>query len=94
MALTDFLNGIEIGIIVLSILLFGLSILAFRRTGYLRILFAAIAFILFTMQSFLEYQDDTVDILPDVEIDLVLSGVTLAILLLFFFGIAYKSRKS
>ena len=58
MTLTDFLNGIEIGIIVLSVLLFSLSIIAFRRTGLLRILFASAAFILFAIQLFLEYVTD------------------------------------
>lgn len=88
--ISDILNGIEIGIIGLSVLLFALSIIAFRSVRLYKILFASAAFILFAIQSFLEYQDDTLDFLPDIEADILLSGITLGILVLFFLAIARR----
>lgn len=93
MPLTDLLNGIEIGIIVLSISLFALSLIAFRRSGLTRILFASAAFALFAIQLFLELGDDLINFVSDVEADIILSVITLAILLLFFLAILRKNSK-
>lgn len=92
MNLIDLLNGIEISIVVVSISLFVLSLIAFRTTGLMKILFASAAFMLFTIQFIIEYNDDTLNFLPDVEADIVLSGVTLVILILFFLSLVYKNK--
>jgi len=93
MTLIDFLNGIEIGIIVFSIALFTLSLLAFKRSGYSRILFASVAFALFAIQLFVELVDDMLNFVSDVEADIILSFITLVILILLFLAILHKNRK-
>jgi len=82
----------ELIIILFSIVLFALAITAYKTNRNRRIGFAAIAFALFAVQLAVEYVDDIYDYVDDEGIDFILSGITLAILLLFFFAIILKGK--
>jgi hypothetical protein len=78
---------------VFSLLLLTLSILAYKRTGIKKIIFAAIAFSLFAIQLILESLEESLGILEDPPIgDILSSSLTLAILVLFFLAIVRKSN--
>jgi hypothetical protein len=78
---------------VFSLLLLALSILAYKRTGIKKIIFAAIAFSLFAIQLILESLEESFGILEDPPIgDILSSSLTLAILVLFFLAIVRKSN--
>src|SRR5918998_4403795 len=83
---------IQAAIGIFSLLLLGLSILAYRRTGLKKIIFAAIAFSLFAIQLILESLEDTIGILEEPPIgDTLSASMTLAILVLFFLAIVRKN---
>ena len=76
---------------VFSLLLLGLSILAYKRTGIKKIIYAAIAFSLFAIQLILESLEESLGILEDPPIgDILSSSLTLAILVLFFLAIVRR----
>jgi Na+/glutamate symporter len=78
---------------VFSLLLLGLSILAYKRTGLKKIIFAAVAFSLFAIQLILESLEETLGILEDPPIgDILSASMTLAILVLFFLAIVRKTN--
>lgn len=81
---------IEFGIIVFSLVLFGLSLSAYRNSGLKRILFAAGAFALFAVQLGLDYIEEFFDFLEEDSTDIILSLVTLGILILFFLAIVKR----
>jgi len=80
---------IDLGIMSFSIILFVMSITAYRNTHMKKIAFAAVAFALFSVQLFIEYYSEATNILED-QLDLILPIITLLILLLFFFGVVKK----
>ena len=83
---------IQAAIGIFSLLLLALSILAYRRTGMKKIIFAAIAFSLFAIQLILESLEESLGILEEPPIgDILSSAMTLAILVLFFMAIVRKS---
>ena len=83
---------IQAAIGVFSLLLLALSVLAYRRTGLKKIIFAAIAFSLFAIQLILESLEESLGILEEPPIgDILSSAMTLAILVLFFMAIVRKS---
>lgn len=83
---------IQAAIGIFSLLLLALSILAYKRTGLKKIIFAAIAFSLFAIQLILESLEETIDILEDPPIgDILSASMTLAILVLFFLAIVRKN---
>jgi hypothetical protein len=78
---------------VFSLLLLSLSVLAYKRTGIKKIIFAAIAFSLFAIQLILEALEETTGILEEPPIgDILSSAMTLAILVLFFLAIVRKNN--
>jgi hypothetical protein len=84
---------IQAAIGIFSLLLLGLSILAYKRTGLKKIIFAAIAFSLFAIQLILEALEETIGILEEPPIgDILSASMTLAILVLFFLTIVRKSN--
>jgi hypothetical protein len=84
---------IQAAIGIFSLLLLALSILAYRRTGLKKIIFAAIAFSLFAIQLILESLEESLGILEEPPIgDILSSAMTLAILVLFFMAIVRKSN--
>jgi Na+/glutamate symporter len=77
---------------IFSLLLLALSILAYKRTGIKKIIFAAIAFSLFAIQLILESLEESLGILEDPPIgDILSSSLTLAILVLFFLAIVRRN---
>ena len=80
---------IDLGIMAFSLVLFALSISSYRSTKIKKIGFASAAFALFAIQLFLEYLEEALTIFED-NIDAVLSLITLAILVLFFFAVIKK----
>lgn len=76
---------------IFSLLLLALSILAYRRTGLRKIIFAAIAFSLFAIQLILGSLEETFGILEEPPIgDILTATMTLAILVMFFLAIVRK----
>jgi hypothetical protein len=91
----EWYDGIESIILaatgVFSLLLLALSILAYKRTGIKKIIYAAIAFSLFAIQLILESLEESLGILEDPPIgDILSSSLTLAILVLFFLAIVRR----
>ena len=92
---TELFDGVESAIHaiigVFSLLLLALSILAYKRTGLKKLIFAAIAFSLFAVQLLLESIEETF-LFGDLPImDILSSSMTLAILVLFFLAIVRKN---
>jgi len=79
---------LRIVIAALSVLLLTLSLSAYRRTSLRRLLIAATAFGLFAVQIVFEFLDDTLagPFGPPYN-DIISSGITLTILVLFFLAI-------
>jgi hypothetical protein len=86
----DIIRLVDIAIIIFSLMLLGLSINAYRRTGLKKLLFAAVAFALFTVQLLIEYADEVFNIFDEGQVDLVISGVILFTLIMFFLAIVRK----
>jgi len=83
-------NIIQLAIIGLSLFLFGLCIKAYTMYGLRKILFAATAFGLFSVDLFFEYSEDIFDWFEDIESEIITSLIFLAILVLFFVAIIKK----
>ena len=83
-------NVIELGIIAFSLVLFGVSINAYRTTGLKKLAYAAVAFALFAIQLFFEYAEETYDFFEDKQTDIIISSITLAIVVLFFLAVVRK----
>ena len=84
-------DDIEFGIQALTgifaLLLFALSILAYKRTRLKMIIYAAGAFALFAIQLLLQSLGETFDFLESPITSIMSSSLTLAILILFFLAI-------
>ena len=86
----DIADIIEFGIMGFSLVLFALSLSAYRNSGMKRILLAAGAFILFAVQFLIDYIEEYFNLLDEDLADIVLSLITLGILLLFFAAIVKR----
>ena len=86
----DIIGLVDIAIIIFSLVLLSLSINAYRRTGLKKLLFAAVAFALFTVQLLIEYTDEVFNIFDEGQVDLVISGMILFTLIMFFLAIVRK----
>ena len=86
----DFADIIEFGIMGFSLVLFALSISAYRNSGMKRILLAAGAFGLFAVQFLVDYLEEYFSVLDEDSVDIVLSLITLGILILFFTAIVKR----
>ena len=83
-------QAIKIGIAAFSLLLLGLSISAYRNTHIRRLVYAAVAFGLFSLQLFFDYLEDAVPAFDTPYSDIIFFGITLAILVLFFMAIVRR----
>jgi hypothetical protein len=81
---------IKIAIAAFSLLLLGLSISAYKKTSLKRLLYAAVAFGLFSLQMFFDYLEDAVPAFDTPYSDIIFFGITLAILVLFFMAIVRR----
>ena len=80
-------NLIALGIAVISLLLLALSITAYRKTHLKITIYAIIIFALFVVQQLLDYLDDIFSALDIPIINVIISSLTLAILVVFFLAI-------
>ena len=80
-------NAIALGITVISLLLFTLSVTAYRKTRLRVTIYAIIIFALFAIQQFIDYLDNIIVALDNPITDVVISSLTLTILALFFLAI-------
>lgn len=83
-------QAIKVGIAAFSLLLLGLSVSAYRKTGLKKLVYAAVAFGLFALQMFVDYLEDAVPGFDTPYSDMIFFGITLAILVLFFVAIVRK----
>lgn len=83
-------QAIKVAIVAFSVLLAALSIYAYRKTSIRGIVYAAMAFGLFAVQMLFDYLEDIVSILATPYNDVILLGMTLAILALFFLAIVWR----
>ena len=83
-------DGLEIGIGIVSIVLFALAITAYKNTGIKKILFAAAAFGLFAIQLLVDALEDSMIFLEEEVVDIFVPLITFAILILFFVAIVKK----
>ena len=83
-------SGIELGIVAFALILFTLSITAYRNTRIKKILFAASAFALFAIQLFVDSIEDYIGILDEDVTGIIVKLMTFAILVLFFVAIVKK----
>lgn len=83
-------NIIQLAIVGFSLFLFGLTIKAYTMSGLKKILFAATAFGLFSVNLFFEYTEETFDWFEDTESEIISAVIFLAILILFFVSIIKK----
>lgn len=83
-------QAIKIAIAAFSLLLLGLSVSAYRKTGLRRLVYAAVAFGLFALQMFFDYLEDAVPAFDTPFSDIIFFAITLAILVLFFVAIVRK----
>jgi len=83
-------NGIELGIVALALVLFALSITAYRNTRIKKILFAAAAFALFAIQLFVDSIEDYLGFLDENITGIIVKLMTFAILVLFFVAIVKR----
>lgn len=86
-------QALRIGIAFLSLLLLGLSISAYRRTRITGLLYASVAFGMFAVLMLVDFLEDTVGgpFVPPYS-DILSSGITLMILVLFFMAIVRRKR--
>jgi len=85
-------QAIKIAIAAFSLLLLGLSISAYKKTSLKRLLYAAVAFGLFSIQMFFDYLEDAVPAFDTPYSDIIFFGITLAILVLFFMAIVRRNQ--
>jgi hypothetical protein len=83
-------TGIELGIVAFALVLFALSITAYRNTRIKKILFAAAAFALFAIQLFVDSIEDYLVFLDEDITGIIVKLMTFAILVLFFVAIVKK----
>jgi len=83
-------SGIELGIVAFALVLFALSITAYRNTRIKKILFAAAAFALFAIQLFVDSIEDYIEFLDENITGIIVKLMTFAILVLFFVAIVKK----
>lgn len=83
-------NGIELGIVAFALVLFALSITAYRNTKIKKILFAAAAFALFAIQIFVDSIEGYIGFLDEVITGIILKLMTFVILALLFIAIVKK----
>jgi hypothetical protein len=83
---------IKIGIAAFSLLLFGLSISAYKKTALKGIVYAAVAFGLFAVQLFFDYAEDAVEGWEQPYNDVIYYAMTLGILVLFFLAVVRRNK--
>jgi len=81
---------VQLAILGFSLFLLGLTIKAYVVYHSKKILFAAAAFGLFSVNLFFEYAEETFDWFEDAESEIISTSIFLVILILFFVAIIKK----
>jgi hypothetical protein len=84
-------NVLKIVIGAFSLLLLAISISAYRKTGFKKIVYAIVAFALFGIQALFDFLADNVKFLSTAYNDVILLTMTLAILVLFFLAVVKRN---
>src|SRR5919199_4050785 len=84
-------NALKIVIGIFSLLLLALSVSAYKKTGFKKILYAIAAFALFGIQSLFDFLADHVSLFDTEYNDIILLGMTIAILVLFFVAVVKRN---
>jgi hypothetical protein len=84
-------NVLKIVIGAFSLLLLALTISAYRKTGFKKIVYAIVAFALFGIQALFDFLADNVKFLGTTYNDVILLTMTLAILVLFFLAVVKRN---
>jgi hypothetical protein len=84
-------NVLKIIIAIFSLLLLALSVSAYKKTGFKKILYAIAAFALFGIQSLFDFLADHVSLFDTEYNDIILLGMTIAILVLFFVAVVKRN---
>ena len=83
-------NVLKIVIGIFSLLLLALSVSAYRKTGFKKIVYAIAAFALFGIQSLFDFLADNVSLFDTEYNDIILLTMTVAILVLFFVAVVKR----
>ena len=81
---------IQLAILGFSLFLLGLTIKAYFVSHLKKILFAAAAFGLFSVELFFEYAEEIFDWFEDIESETISTFIFLVILILFFIAVIKK----
>jgi len=84
-------NILKIAIGAFSFLLLALSISAYRKTGFKKMVYAIAAFALFGIQALFDLSADNLKFLGTAYNDVILLTMTLAILILFFLAVVKRN---
>src|ERR671931_126318 len=84
-------NVLKIVIVVFSVLLLALSVSAYRKTGFKKIVYAIAAFALFGIQSLFDFLADNVSLYDTEYNHIILLTMTIAILVLFFVAVVKRN---
>ena len=84
-------DAIKIIITLFSLLLLALSISAYRKTGFKKIIYAIIAFALFGIQALFDFFGDIFESFDTPYNEVIVLSMTLAILVLFFLALVKRN---
>jgi hypothetical protein len=83
-------NALKIVIGIFALLLLALSVSAYRKTGFKKLVYAIAAFSLFGIQSLFDFLADNVSLFDTEYNDIILLTMTIAILVLFFVAVVKR----
>jgi hypothetical protein len=84
---TQIQDSLKIIIVLFSLLILSLSVSAYRKTGFKKVLYATAAFAIFGSQALLDFLSDHVKLFDTAYNEIIVLSMTLAILLLFFLAV-------
>jgi hypothetical protein len=88
---TGIQDSLKIVIMVFSLLLLALSVSAYRKTGFKKILYAIAAFAIFGGQALFDFLSDYAKFFDTVYNEIIILTMTLAILVLFFLAVVKRN---
>jgi hypothetical protein len=89
---TGIQNSLKIVIVVFSLLLLAISISAYRKTGFKKILYATAAFAIFGAQALFDFLSDYAKFFDTAYNEIIIPAMTIAILVLFFLAVVKRTR--
>ena len=80
-------DSLKIIILLFSLLLLALSVSAYRKTGFKKVLYATASFAVFGSQALFDFLSDYVKFFDTTYNEIIVLSMTLVILLLFFLAV-------